>query len=327
LAFWFALAAAWPAPAASAAEPKVDVILEGLSNPFALAVQPRTDKLFVANSGAGEVLLIDPAKKTGLPVVTGIPTVLGGPGDLFRVGPLGLGFDGPTSLIVSGPAAKDDSPLQVFSIAKEPAAVAWQTSDSGELLLSQAWRVAAAGGAGLVATARGIDGSIQLWPFRKAAKSEDFVSSAPLGGGTALWALASTPRAELVAAAAGDLGGARDSRIFFVGGRSGKVLMSAAVELRDIIDLAYSPKTGRLFAADFSAATPESGGIFRLDAAADGKVNPVRVVTMERPTALAFASNGDLLFTQLAGPPSSEGKAAGRLGRLANGWEDKLPNR
>src|SRR5689334_16530560 len=97
LAFWLAFATFCWCRASAAAEPKVEVILDGLSNPFALAVQPRTDKLFVANSGAGEVLLVDPAKKTSQPVITGIPSVFGGPGGEYRVGPLGLGFDGPTS--------------------------------------------------------------------------------------------------------------------------------------------------------------------------------------------------------------------------------------
>jgi glucose/arabinose dehydrogenase len=305
-----------------AAEPQVEVILDGLNNPFALAAQPRTDNLFVANSGAGEVLLVDSAKKTSQPVVTGAPTVLGGPGGAYRVGPLGLACNTPTSLLVAGPSAAGACPVRSFPVTKEPVAAPWHEAGevAAEGITSQAWRLVPAADGALVAMVGKDAGAIEQWPLRKAAKAERFISPTALGGGQGVWALAMSPRADLVVASAGKVEKARDSRVFFCGGRSGKTLLSAALELRDVIDLAYSPKTGRLYAVDFSAAAPAEGGVFRLDAGPDGQVKAVRVATLERPTALAINADGKLFATQLLTAPDAEGRAAGRLVKLSGVW-------
>ena len=48
---------------------------------------------------------------------------------------------------------------------------------------------------------------------------------------------------------------------------SGAELMELSTELYDILALAYSPRTGNLYAADAAWMKPKNGGVFRIDAA------------------------------------------------------------
>jgi hypothetical protein len=182
------------------------------------------------------------------------------------------------------------------------------------------WRIVPSGSGAFAATTQGDAGWIERWPFRKQAAADRLVEPAALAGGQGAWALTSSPQGELLVGLAGAPGDARDSRVVFCGARSGRTLLSLPVELRDLVDLAYSPKTGRLYAADFSASLPAEAGIFRLDATADGGVKPAPIAALERPTALVIGDDGALYAAQLQGPPDAEGRAAGRVVRILGAW-------
>lgn len=302
-------------------EPKLEVVAEGLVNPWGLAVQPRSGRVFVANSGAGEILAVEP-KGQPQPVVTGFATELGGPDNAFRLGPVGLAFTSANLLLVSTLAPEATNPVRAYAMPKELRTVAWDSNAPAVATTSggrRVWRIAPSGSGAFAAVAEPGAGWIERWPLGKQAKAERLVEPGPLGGGAGTWTLTTSPQGELLVGLAGSVGEARDSRLVFCGARSGKALLSSALELRDLIDLAYSPKTGRLFAADFSASLPGEGGIFRLDAAGT-EVQPVRIVTLERPTALAFGEDGALFAAQLLGPADPAGKAPGRVVRILGGW-------
>ena len=61
----------------------------------------------------------------------------------------------------------------------------------------------------------------------------------------------------------------QDSLLTFYSAKTGKMLMNLETKLYDITGLAYSPKTGLLYATDFAWMKPDEGGLFRLDASAD----------------------------------------------------------
>jgi hypothetical protein len=76
--------------------------------------------------------------------------------------------------------------------------------------------------------------------------------------------------------------------------------MELATELHDILGLAYSPRSGCLYAIDSSWKGAKNGGLFRIDAATERravKCSVVKIAAIVRPTALAFGPDGALYIT------------------------------
>ena len=75
-----------------------------------------------------------------------------------------------------------------------------------------------------------------------------------------------------------------------------------ATGLHDIVGLAISPQSGRLYAVDFASIAPEEGGLYRLDLKKDeGEMvcRATRLMPLDRPTAMAFTPDGTLFVTSL----------------------------
>lgn len=304
-------------------EPAIEVVADGLLNPWGLALQSRPGRLLVANSGAGEIVAVDLKSKQAQPIVTGFPTELAGPNNAYRLGPVGLALSSQNMLLASTRAPAGTSAVRSYGLGKELAAIPWDVnapSVSVQPGSSRAWRIAPTASGAFAAATDASNGWIERWPLRKQATAERLVAPPALGGGQGAWALTATPQGELVLGLAGKTEDALDSRLVFCGARTGRTLLASPVELHDLIDLAYSPKTGRLYAADFSAAAPAEGGVFRLDATPDGGVKPVRIVMLTQPTALAIGDDGALYAAQLTGPLDGEGRAPGRVVRVQGTW-------
>jgi hypothetical protein len=134
-------------------------------------------------------------------------------------------------------------------------------------------------------------------------------------------AITMSPRGEIVVGQMGELTESPDSLLSFYGSRSGRLLLNLSTELRDVTALAYSPKTGLLYALDFAWAQPDQGGLYRLDAVrVDGKqqCKATKLHSLTRPTAMAFNKAGELYITVL-GATEQEAEAAGSLLRLPAG--------
>jgi hypothetical protein len=79
-------------------------------------------------------------------------------------------------------------------------------------------------------------------------------------------------------------------------------VMQRSVKLQNVRGLAYSPRTGNLYAAAYGPDSPEElakdRGIFRIDDAPLGQPCPaVQIAAVPRPTALAFTPDGALYVT------------------------------
>jgi hypothetical protein len=88
-------------------------------------------------------------------------------------------------------------------------------------------------------------------------------------------------------------GGAR-CRLTFLNPIDGSVELEMPLDLAEVVALAYSPTSGRLYAADFV------GGVHRIDDASEpGRpaCRVVKIADIARPTALAFAPDGALYVT------------------------------
>jgi DNA-binding beta-propeller fold protein YncE len=299
---------------AAAADAKVEMVVGGLSNPCGVAVQPGTSAVYLTDSARGRVCRVDGGKLVD--VITGSPEDVYGKGPFYDIGPLGLVFmsDG-KSLVVGDGGYKDGSecirvytlpaagkgPLNYEKDASQklgPLAAADGVLGEGNLyglaLSSTALYVTCNGddtkGWIAKATLNGTKfGKLERWLPTKEAVDVD----APVG-------ITLNKEGDIVVGQMGEVNKPQDSLLTFYSAKTGKMLANYETKLYDITGVAYSPKTGLLYATDFAWMKPEDGGLYRLDATSSG-VKTTKIAALDKPTALDFDSDGNLYIT-VVGP-------------------------
>ena len=141
-------------------------------------------------------------------------------------------------------------------------------------------------------------------------------------------AMTLSPAAELVVGQMGSIKEAKDSLLTFYKADDGSMLMNLPTGLFDITGLAYGKvdaqsKKAHLYALDFAWMDTKQGGLFRLDASEDdaGKqsISPLRLATLDKPTAMTLHSDGTMLVTILGTSTERAEKKPGKLIRFATG--------
>jgi len=102
--------------------------------------------------------------------------------------------------------------------------------------------------------------------------------------------------------------------------KDGNLAKKLKTGLNDITGLAYSPKTGKLYATDFAWAEEikTEGGLFELVIEGE-EVKPKKIVGLDRPTSLAFDKDGALYITVFGTGKDTGDKPNGGLIRLEPG--------
>ncbi len=346
------LGMAWvttPIALLAADEPKVKVetLATGLSDPCGIAIQPSSDDVFVSDSGAGRIVKIAVAKPEELiPVIVGFPHEAAAEKQepTNRSGPAGIAFLNEHTLVVGSSAKSGERSIRVFAL---PASEDSTAAKPVELESAKQKLGMSTDGDGTVSAEGKFyglavspfappsllvtnPGSSHGWIFKSEIKSwssleklspftyvpAKYVSQfgLPSGGITVNrrgLLVVGMKRADV------SKGGAL---AFFVAKKdAGGLLTAFPTALHDVVGLAYSPLSGRLYAADFSGSDPKGAGIYRLDATTiDGRagVKTVKIATLDRPTALAFTSNNGLYVTVCGESNAEEGKLAGKLIRI-----------
>ncbi len=314
------------------AEEKVETVVEGLTNPCGVVVQPETGDLFVSDSGAGRVIRVqigEDGKAIQSDVITGFAKDIYGKGPMYNIGPLGLVFLDKNTLIVGGGDKVDvEEVIYVFEVPEagaEAITVDAAKAKLGPLTKTEEvqaegnyYGLAIAGGA-LYASANGDD--TKGWVVKSAIDGTKFgdlersIATKEAVQVDAPVALTTDDKGNLVVGQMGEINVPNDSLLSFYSPKTGKLKLNLETGLFDITGLAYSPK-GHLYATDFAWMASEEGGLFRLDAEGKGQeqtINPVKIAGLDKPTALAFGKDGALYITVIG----SEGK--GQLVRLAPG--------
>lgn len=331
---WLAAVVAVLSVASAQAQVKVETVLEGLTNPTGVAIQPETGDVYVSDSGAHRVIRVNDGKAED--VITGFPNDIYGKGPMYDIGPLGLLFLDKDTLVVGGggnPDGKemlrvyklpgDSKPIKAdkmeasFTLAAENVGTDKEIKGEGNF-----YALAHVDGAifvtsngddtkGWVAKAEVKDGKVVSFK-RSIATKEATGVDAPVG------ATIQPKAGNLVIGQMGEITVPKDSLLTFYEPKSGKMLMNLETGLFDITGLAYSSQKGELYATDFAWMDTSEGGLFRLVGVKDGgkqTVKAEKVAPLDKPTALAFGPDGALYITVIG----TGDKTPGKLLKIAPG--------
>ena len=320
--------------AASAAPVQLITALTGLNQPLGLAVQPETDAVYIAESGAGRVVRLAGDKAD--PVISDFPVEKPADGPFGPVGPTSLVFFDKTQLFVgegAKPAGGDLVRHYKIAEANQPALKFNASEQQFGPLNAEASFAADGGFFGLTATkfaiyagctgdakkgwiARSVLNGGKWTELRRFVATQDAIDSVGPHAAT------TSPRGEIVLGLRGQWSDETDSQIAFLNSNTGRLLLTQPAGLRDVVGVAFSPKTSQLYVVDLSASKPSEGGLFRLDSARTDKgltIKATKIAAIERPTALAFNSDGTLFVASLGPAVAADAKPNGHLFRVPPG--------
>ncbi len=296
-----------------AEEPTVETVVDGLYNPCAVAIQPKTGIVFVSDSGAGRVIRVVDGKAQD--VIVGFAKDVYGKGPKFDIGPLGLVFLNKNTLVVGGGDHIDgEELLRVFSVPA-PGAPAIKASDAtdsynmpaiGDIKGEGNFYGLARKGRAIYITCNGDDtkGWIAKATIKK-GKVTSFERFLPTKENTevdAPIAAVISPKGDLVIGQGGEVTVPEDSLLTFYN-MEGEMLLNLETGLYDITGLAYSTDGKKLFATDFAWMKTSEGGLFQLISTDDKQtIEAKKLVSLDKPTALAV--QGDTIYITVFGTPA-----------------------
>ncbi len=297
-----------PADPAAGPKPKVSVI--HLDNPSGVAVHPATKQVFVTSKQG--VFRFVPGKPGKIYLeVDGFPTDIYGKGPMYNIGPLGCAMWGTDRLIVADGSRKDGEELVRIYKVEDAVPEKPRKEDAAEFTLGPIapgdlspkgegnFYAAVVWNDAIYVTSNGDD--TKGWIAKSViadgkpgpltptiATKEATEVDAPIA------ITVSPDKSSLVVGQGGEVNQPGDSLLTFYDAE-GKLTKKFTTGLHDITGLAYSP-TGKLYATDFAWAADKEGGLFELVIEGDA-VKTNKIMSLDRPTALAFDSDGALYIT------------------------------
>jgi len=285
-----------------------------LESPTGIAIQPGTGHVFIA-SRWGVYRYLPKEHKVSLEI-DGYGTGVYGKGPKYNIGPLGLAFLDQSHLVVGDGSRKDGEELvRVYKVGDKPLAPKkWVKEDTAAFTLGpikpgkQSKRGegnfygVAIGAGSIFVTSNGDD--TKGWILKSVVKDgkpgalATAIATKTATGVDAPVAITFSPDGkELVVGQMGEMNVAGDSLLTIYDPATGKLKKKYTTGLSDITGLAYSPKTKKLYATDFSWTDPTKGGLFELQIAGD-KVTAKKILPFDKPAAIAFDKAGKLYVTE-----------------------------
>ena len=323
-------------PAETPAGPATKTSVVHLDNPSGVCVHGGTGHVFVTSRQG--VFRFVPGKPGKIYLeVEGFPTDIYGKGPMYNIGPLGCTLWGTDRLIVPDGSRKDGEELIRIYKIEDALPAKPRKEDAAEFTLGPIK------GTGEGANEKG-EGN-----FYQAVVWNDAIYVTSNGDDTKGWVVVSkitdgkpgdlTPtiatkeatqvdapvaiavspdKSQLVIGQMGEVKVPGDSLLTFYD-KDGKLVKSLKTGLHDITGLAYSP-SGKLYATDFAWAEEikTEGGLFELVIEGE-EVKPKKIISLDRPTSLAFDKEGALYITVFGTGKDTGDKPAGGLLRLEPG--------
>ncbi|MDX1968891.1 MAG: hypothetical protein SFV23_17075 [Planctomycetaceae bacterium] len=321
-------------PAEAPAGPKFTEEVVHLDNPSGVAVHGETGHVFVVSKQG--VFRYGPGKPKKIWLeVDSFPTDVYGKGPKYDIGPLGIALWGTDRIIVADGSRPDGEELvRVYKIDAAPPTGKPKNESEAEFTLGPiapgdlspkgegnyygvvAWKDA------IYVTANGDD--TKGWIAKSAiadgkpgpltptiATKEATEVDAPIAITTTL------DGSMLVVGQGGEVATPGDALLTMYDAE-GKLVKKYATGLHDITGLAYSPKTQKLYAVDFAWADATQGGLFELTVEGD-VCTAKKILSLDRPTALAFDKEGGLFVTVFGTRKDTGEKPKGGLIRVEPG--------
>ncbi len=303
--------------AAPAEGPKPKLLVTNLENPSGVVVDPATGHVYVASRFAVYRYIPATDKPHDIKIeIAGYPTDVYGKGPMYNIGPLGVAVKGDWLIVGDGSRPDGEELVRIYKIGAEPPAMP-RKEDEAEFTLGpiKAGEQSVMGegnyygvaviGETIFLTANGDDtkGWIAKSDVKDGAPGEltPFIATKELLEVDAPAAATVSPDGkELVVSQMGEINVEGDSLLTFYDPADGKLLRKLTTGLSDIVGLAYSPKSGKLYATEFSWIDTTKGALYRLDI--DGEtVTPVKILDLDKPTGLAFDKEGKRLYITVFG--------------------------
>jgi len=304
---------------------KAVVLLDGLLNPSGLAAQPGTKHLFISDSGAERILLYH-IDGQGDHVYDKVITKFGkdvyGKGPKYDIGPLGLAFLGKQLVVGGGEKLDSEEVLHIYDVPPHGQTL---TADKGTVLgpipagpesgkgEGNFFGVATTADA-IYVTSNGDD--TKGWILKSEVKAgkpgplKPFIATKSKVDVDAPAAITIDKAGNLVVGQMGEVGTAGDS-LLTVYNTKGDLVTSAKTGLSDLVGLAYSPKSGKLYGIDFSWAKESDGGLFSITVEGtgkDAKVKTEKLTSLDKPAAMAFGPDGKLYVVQFGSKKGDDDK-------------------
>ncbi|ODA28368.1 hypothetical protein [Planctopirus hydrillae] len=321
-------------PTDAPAAPKTVELVEHLDNPTGVAIHGGNGHVFIV-SKQGVFRLVQGKPHKIFLEVEGFPTDVYGKGPKYDIGPLGVALLGTDKLIVAdgsrpdgeelvriykiedktpGPPRKEtDAEFTVGPIAPGDASPKGEGNFYGVAVIGNTFYVTANGNDAKGWVARSVitdgkPGNLEPWLATKEAVNVD----APIA------ATVTPDGKQLVIGQGGEVNVAGDSLVTFYNPEDGKLLKNYKTGLHDITGLAYAPN-GKLYAVDFAWPDPTQGGLFELVIEGE-EIKPKKVLSLDRPTALAFDKDGNAYVTVFGLGKDTGDKPKGGLLKIPAGF-------
>lgn len=324
-------AAGWSAVAL--AEVKYNTLVTELDNPSGVGAHGKTGHVFIV--GRAGVYRYDPKSGKVAFEVKGFPTDIYGKGPKYNIGPLGVAFLGDDQLVIGDGSLPDAKEIvRIYRLSSSIPSTP-QKADAQEITLGPIGpSKESAKGEGnfygvaitkdaIFVTSNGDD--TKGWILKselkdgKPGKLTPFIATKPLVNVDAPVAITVSPEGQLAVGQMGEMAAPlKDSLLCFYDPATGKLLKSYKTGLHDISGLAYSPKSGKLYAVDFAWSALKDGGLYRVDING-GEVKTEKIVGLDKPTSLAFDKEGRLYITQFGTQAKGSTKPAGSVVRIDAG--------
>ena len=325
---FLALATVMSAAVIASAQVKGDpeTILEGLDNPCGVAIQPETKDIFVADSGAGRIVRVVDGKAQD--VIVEFPKDVYGKGPMYNIGPLGIAFLTKDLLVVGGGGLPDgEELLRIYKVPEKGAdpikadqmEKSFQLEAKDDVKGEGNFYALAISDNAIYVTANGDDekgwvakanrNGVEVGPFERAIATKDATKvDAPVG-------ITMSPDGYVVVGQMGEITEETDSLLTFYD-EKGEKQANFETGLHDIAALAYSKK--QLYALDFAWADSKKGGLYRLVAIdSDTKCQAKLMVALDKPSAMVYDAENDVIYVTVFGTAEEEGKKSGKLIKIS----------
>lgn len=319
-------------------EIKPETLVINLQHPTGVAVHDQTGHVFVASRyGIYRYFRKDDGKTHNVATeVTGYSTDIYGKGPKYEIGPLGVAFLDEKHLVVGDGSRPDPEELvRVYEIGQEPPEKPQKedaakhtlgpiSADNEKTKSGEGNYYGVAIGAGAIfVTANGDD--TKGWVAKAAIKDGKpqelklSIATKEAVGVDAPVPATFSPDGDLVIGQMGEISKPGDSLLTTYNPKNGKLKKKWETGLSDIAGIAYSPKSGKLYATDFAwldAAKEDDaekqGGLYELQIDGDN-VEAKKVLQLDKPTGIDFDKDGNLYIAVFGTKEEGDEYSPGKL--------------